>query len=97
MIKILKFSLFIIIFTFFLDCSLQNSGGFFENKIEEFEKEIEKKFKIVFTPQKNLTKKFLELFQKNLVIPILIEKWTKKLNYKNFIPNLFYKNKKIYF
>ena len=60
--KILKFSLFISIFTLLFGCSLQNSGGFFENKLEEFEKKFKGRIqKLFLLHKKNLTKKFLEL------------------------------------
>ena len=94
--KILKFSLFISIFTLLFGCSLQNSGGFFENKLEEFEKEIQRKnSKVVFTPQEKFNKEISGVTLKNLDNPIRTKKWTESgLNYKNNIPNLFYKNNK---
>ena len=65
MIKISKLISLFFVLIFAISCSFQNSGGFFESKIEEFEKEIQRKnSKVVFAPQKNLAKKFLGLFQK---------------------------------
>ena len=43
MIKILNFGFYLFFLFFLNNCSFQNSGGFFENKIEEFERELEKK------------------------------------------------------
>ena len=43
MIKILNLSFYLFFLFFLNNCSFQNPGGFFENKIEEFEKELEKK------------------------------------------------------
>ena len=63
MIKFLKLGIFFIFIFFINNCSFQNSGGFFKSKIEQFEKELERKNSIlVFSPQKNLKKKFQELF-----------------------------------
>ena len=55
MIKISKLSSLFFVLIFILGCSFQNSGGFFESKIEEFEKEIQRKnSKVVFAPQKKI-------------------------------------------
>ena len=60
--KIFKFGLFFSIFTLLFGCSFQNSGGFFDNKLEEFEKEIQRKnSKIVFAPQKKFNKEVADL------------------------------------
>ena len=94
--KILKFSLFISIFTLLFGCSFQNSGGFFENKLEEFEKEIQRKnSKVVFAPLKKFNKEVSGVTLKNLDNPIRTKKWTENgLNINNNIPNIFYKNNK---
>ena len=103
--KILKFSFIYFIFTLLFSCSFQNSGGFFESKIEEFEKEIQKKnSKLFFTHKKNLTKKFLELFQVKKQTSIELKNGQKTVStikmkflictYKNH-KNILFKSKKI--
>ncbi|OUW49103.1 MAG: hypothetical protein CBD56_01365 [Candidatus Pelagibacter sp. TMED196] len=94
--KIFKFGLFFSIFTLLFGCSFQNSGGFFDNKLEEFEKEIQRKnSKIVFAPQKKFNKEVSGVALKNLDKPFQAKKWTENgLNPNNNIPNLLYKNNK---
>ena len=95
MSKINKLSFFGILF-FLYGCSFQNSGGFFENKVEEFEKEIQlKNSKVVFALQKKFNKEVSGTVPKNLNKPISAEEWTESgLNLNNYIPNLIYKNDK---
>ena len=62
MVKISKLISLFFVLIFAISCSFQNSGGFFESKIEEFEKEIQRKnSKIVFAPQKKFTKEISEI------------------------------------
>ena len=95
MSKINKLSFFGILF-FLYGCSFQNSGGFFENKVEEFEKEIQlKNSKVVFALQKKFNKEVSGTVPKNLNKPNSSEEWTESgLNPNNYIPNLIYKNDK---
>ena len=95
MSKINKLSFFGILF-FLYGCSFQNSGGFFENKVEEFEKEIQlKNSKVVFALQKKFNKEVSGTVPKNLNKPNSAEEWTESgLNLNNYIPNLIYKNDK---
>ena len=96
MSKINKLSFFFGILFFLYGCSFQNSGGFFENKVEEFEKEIQlKNSKVVFALQKKFNKEVSGTVPKNLNKPISAEEWTESgLNLNNYIPNLIYKNDK---
>tara|TARA_B100001173_G_C16018153_1_gene560709 strand:+ start:569 stop:1915 length:1347 start_codon:yes stop_codon:yes gene_type:complete len=96
MIKILRLSLFLIFLLFINNCSFQNTGGFFENKIEEFEKELDKKnSKLVFSPQKKFSEVISGVVSESLNTPMLTLKWNEdNLNSNNFIPNLLYNNKK---
>ena len=96
MVKISKLSSLFFVLIFILGCSFQNSGGFFESKIEEFEKEIQRKnSKVVFAPQKKFNKEISGIVSKNLNKPLMIKKWTQNgLNYNNEVPNLYYKNDK---
>ena len=96
MIKILNFGFYLFFLFFLNNCSFQNSGGFFENKIEEFERELEKKNSIlVFSPQKKFDREISGSVSTKLSNPVLIENWSENsLNSNNFIPNLSYSNKK---
>ncbi len=96
MIKILSLSFYLFFLFFLNNCSFQNTGGFFENKIEEFEKELEKKNStLVFSPQKKFDTEISGSVSVKLSNPVLIEKWSENsLNSNNFIPNLSYSNKK---
>ncbi len=96
MTKILKLSLYLLFLFFFYSCSFQNSGGFFESRIEQFEKELERKnSKLVFLPQKKFTKEISGIVTAKLSSPILTQKWNENsLNANNFIPNLSYNNEK---
>ena len=96
MVKISKLISLFFVLIFAISCSFQNSGGFFESKIEEFEKEIQRKnSKIVFAPQKKFTKEISGSVSKNINKPLLIKKWTQNgLNHNNEVPNLYYKNEK---
>ena len=69
---------------------------FFENKVEEFEKEIQlKNSKVVFALQKKFNKEVSGTVPKNLNKPNSSEEWTESgLNPNNYIPNLIYKNDK---
>ncbi len=96
MIKILSLGFYLFLLFFLNNCSFQNSAGFFENKIEEFEKELEKKNStLVFSPQKKFDKEISGTVSAKLSNPVLIENWSENsLNANNFIPNLSYSNQK---
>ena len=96
MVKISKLISLFFVLIFAISCSFQNSGGFFESKIEEFEKEIQRKnSKVVFAPQKKFSKEISGIVSKNINKPLLIKKWTQNgLNHTNEVPNLYYKNEK---
>jgi hypothetical protein len=96
MIKILYFGLYLFFLFFLNNCSFQNSGGFFKNKIEEFEKDLEKKNStLVFSPQKKFDREISGSVSVKLSNPVLTENWSENsLNSNNFIPNLSYSNKK---
>ena len=96
MVKIYKLISLFFILTFIFGCSFQNSGGFFESKIEEFEKEIQRKnSKIVFAPQKKFSEEISGTVSSNINKPLSIKKWSQNgLTYNNEVPNLYYKNDK---
>ena len=96
MIKILSLGFYLFLLFFLNNCSFQNSAGFFENKIEEFEKELEKKNStLVFSPQKKFDKEISGTVSAKLSNTILTENWSENsLNSNNFIPNLSYSNQK---
>ncbi len=96
MIKILSLSFYLFFLFFLNNCSFQNKGGFFESKIEEFEKELEKKNStLVFSPQKKFDKEISGTVLAKLGNTILTEDWSENgLNSNNFIPNLSYSNQK---
>ena len=77
MIKILNFCLYLFFLFFLNNCSFQNPGGIFKSKIEEFERELEKKNSIlVFSPQKKFDKEISGSFNKTSN-PVLIENWSE--------------------
>ena len=96
MVKISKLSSLFFVLIFIFGCSFQNPGGFFESKIEEFEKEIQRKnSKVVFAPRKKFDKEISGVVSNNIYKPLLIKKWTQNgLNHSNEVPNLYYKNDK---
>ena len=96
MVKISKLSSLFFVLIFIFGCSFQNTGGFFESKIEEFEKEIQRKnSKVVFAPRKKFDKEISGFVSNNIYKPLLIKKWTQNgLNHSNEVPNLYYKNDK---
>ena len=74
MVKIYKLISLFLVLTFILGCSFQNPGGFFESKIEEFEKEIQRKnSKVVFAPQKKFDKEISGVVSNNIYKPLLIK------------------------
>ena len=78
MIKILSLGFYLFLLFFLNNCSFQNSAGFFENKIEEFEKELEKKNStLVFSPQKKFDKEISGTVSAKLSNPVLIENWSE--------------------
>ena len=93
MVKIYKLSSLFLVLIFIIGCSFQNPGGFFESKIEEFEKEIQRKnSKVVFAPQKKFDKEISGIVSKNLNKPLMIKKWTQNgLNYNNEKKNFFFR------
>ena len=96
MVKIFKLCSLFIVLILINSCSFQNSGGFFESKIEQFEKEIQRKnSEVVFAPQIKFDKEISGVVSKNITKPLLIKKWTQNgLNHNNEVPNLYYKNDK---
>ena len=96
MIKVLNLSLYLFFLFFLNNCSFQNSGGFFDSRIEEFEKELQKKNStLVFSPQKKFDKEVSGAVSAKLTNPVLTEKWSENsFNSNNFIPNLSYNNQK---
>ncbi len=96
MIKVSKLKLFFILLFFLNNCSFQNSGGFFENKQEKFEKELKRKnSKLVFSPQKKFSSEISGMVSESLNMPILTENWNQNsFNPNNYIPNILYQNEK---
>ena len=96
MVRIL--SLFIYIISLFLitNCSFKNPGGFFDNRLEELEKEITlKNTKLVFSKSKKFRKEISGEAKINISKPIINENWTQKnLNINNEIPHLSYESKR---
>ena len=87
----------LIIFIFFLNnCSFQNTGSFFENRLEELEKEIQKKnSKLVFTEAKKFKEEISGSFEGQIEQGIINSNWNEKnFNSGNHIPHLIYEDNK---
>ena len=96
MVRILSLFIYIIFLFLITNCSFKNPGGFFDNRLEELEKEITlKNTKLVFSKSKKFRKEISGEVKINISKPIINENWTQKnLNINNEIPHLSYESKR---
>tara|TARA_B100002052_G_scaffold295514_1_gene322167 strand:+ start:893 stop:2236 length:1344 start_codon:yes stop_codon:yes gene_type:complete len=77
-----------------LNCSFKNTG-YFDDRLEELEKEIaEKNSRLVFTKRIEFREEIKGNTQRKISSPITNKYWLQKnFTYNNYIPNLTYENK----
>jgi len=96
MIKFFKLLALINLVFFISSCSFKNTGGFFEDRLQELEDQIAKKnSKLVFAQRKEFREEISGNIQKIKLESITNKNWLQK-NFisSNHIPNLEYENKK---
>ena len=96
MIKFFKLLALINLVFFISSCSFKNTGGFFEDRLQELEDQIAKKnSKLVFAQRKEFREEISGNIQKIKLESIINKNWLQK-NFisSNHIPNLEYENKK---
>ncbi len=87
---------FLLIFFFLFSCSFSNRGGFFEDKLKNLEEEVYKKnSKLIFAPEKKFREEISGKTKKGISRVYENSDWPQNnFSSTNFIPNLFYTNKK---